>query len=361
MADAATIKGKSKGAKALAAALITLGLIAASLWLFQLPQSPYELSAIDGFPEAAADHETTDDEGARSSFAFQFDEEAKAAMAVLVLSDQPVRAVHLNASQLPAAQNRKSFAILPHGSLHGTVIDIPRYYLLPGRNLVDVLPSADSLPPQIVYARLLASDDAVTALGQLRYWGTIMPTLLLTLGGLAVAACLGGLLMGMRKTDYIPLLFLSAIFVCVGAMSQDFERLKALGLEGATGLALLIGYALFTGATLFERWRSVAPLSTVEWGALAAAVIWLCLSVTGLVAGLMRSRRFTFFVPERSAPCSISAFVSRALSSRTSLLFARPCKRWKAPLTSRLISLMKSRGSWLRRCSAAPFWKSASA
>jgi len=226
VADTATIEGKNNRARALAAALITLGLITASLWLFQLPQSPYELSAIDGFPEAAANQETANDERARRSFAFELDGEPQAAMSVLLLSDQPMRAVRLNSTLLSGAHEPQTYAILPHGSLHGSVIEIPRYYLLPGRNLVDALPSADSPPPQIVYARLLASKDADSALGRLRSSGAIIPTLLLGLGGLATVACLGGMLMGMRKTDYIPLLFLSAIFVCIGALSQDMERLQ---------------------------------------------------------------------------------------------------------------------------------------
>lgn len=286
MANAESNPNESGRIKAFAVAFITVGLIAASMWLFQIAKSPYELAANSSLSEIALGQDARDEGAAPRFFTFEIDNEPPSAIAVLVLSDIPIGAVNVNSSQLRSLSDSQSLALLPHGTLRGAVFEIPRNYLLPGRNLVDVLPSGDGLAPEVISARILESDDAFKGLQQLRYWGEVIPALLLGIGGLAGAACLGGLLMGMRKGDYIPLLFLAAILACAGAMSYDVESLEISGLAGPIGVALLIGYGLSIGAIAFDLRAYEEPLNVAESAALVAMVVWLVISLIGFVAGL---------------------------------------------------------------------------
>ncbi|MEP0189994.1 MAG: ATP-binding protein [Erythrobacter sp.] len=223
---------------------------------------------------------------APNSFAFELDDDPQTAIELLVFSDQPVRGINLNASQLPNLRDEQTMALAVHGTLHGTVFEVPRNYLLPGRNTIDVLPVADGLPPAIVSVRMLDNQHAASALEQLRYWGVIFPILLLGIGGLTGVLCLGGLLLGMQVRGYLPLLLLAVMLALAGTLAIQSGLLQALEERIPIGAAFLIGYSALSIAILLEKGAQKEPFNSAELAGFVVMVIWLGLSVFAYVTGV---------------------------------------------------------------------------
>ena len=292
----AAFQSQENGREAiLFAALITLGLIAASLWLFHVPKSLIELTASDAFelPELATS--TPTGRTTPKSFVFELENEPQAAIDLLIFSDQPVRGVNLNSSQLQNLRNEKEMALLPHGTLYGTVFEVPRNYLLPGRNTIEVLPDANDLPSENFSIRLLENHQAAGSLEQLNYWGDIFPALLLGIGGLAGVFCLGGPLLGIRLQDYIPLLLMAVMLASAGALSGQPNFLQAFEARNFVGAAFLIGYSVLLGAILREQRKPKELFSPAELAAFIAMAIWLGLSVFAYFAGVYVVSAFYIF------------------------------------------------------------------
>ncbi|MEO9710543.1 MAG: ATP-binding protein [Marinomonas sp.] len=232
---------------------------------------------------------------APKSFAFELKDEPQAAVYLLVFSLQPVRSVNLNSSQLRNLREEEVIALAPHGTLYGNVFEVPRNYLLPGRNTIDLLPDADGLPSETFSVRLLEKHQATGALEQLNYWGDFFPAFLLSIGGLAGIFCLAGLLLGMRLQVYIPLLLMAVMFACAGAFSIQPNLLQVFEGRNSIGAAFLIGYSFLLGVILFQQRKPSEPFSPAELAGLVVMAIWLSLSVFAYLTGMYAVSPFYIF------------------------------------------------------------------
>lgn len=301
------------------AALIVVGLITASLWLLHIPKSLFELtvsSALNSGQTASSMPETQGalTQAAELSFEFELDAEPQRPIELLVFSDQSLRAIELNRSQLPQASSEQKLTLLPHGTLHVASFAIPRNFLLPGRNTFEVRSDADEPPPQIVSLGLISSNQAVFVHNQAEYWSNTLPKLLVVIGVLLSFLCFCGILLSVRPHSYTALLFLAGTLASAGMISTQPGFLKP---GGDSILASAIFHAvcgLVLAASLRLHWTQKDSHSSAELGAWTAAVIWLGLSAFAYITkGYAVSALYIFCVGAGGAVVFACLRVARLL------------------------------------------------
>lgn len=103
----------------------------------------------------------------------------------------------------------------PHGffapsfGTHWKSFDIPRYFLLPGRNRIDIYLNEDLSRSGIREIYFGPSDEIKIAIKAQQNWMDMTPKLARVGFGLCALICLGGILISQQKTNFLAMGFLS--------------------------------------------------------------------------------------------------------------------------------------------------------